>query len=149
MFNPAIVLLSTLSGAPRVDDASVTNATNFVNTDVHHRSRGCLFDVSVILPSGATIALEGYRDTDTVRSLVARLSDHPELREHAFYAMQGSSYLSHELTLRSYNVQAGSQLRVLYCDAIPGGGDGSANDVESSPAGPVVAGQRRALLDVT
>ena len=114
----AFVLLSSLSGAPRADDASVTN---LVNTDVHRRSRGCLFDVSVILPSGATIALEGYRDTDTVGSLVAKLSEHPELREHAFYAMHGGSYLKDELTLGNYNVQASSKLRVLHRDALPGG----------------------------
>ena len=47
-----------------------------------------VFEVSVTLPSGATVALEGNR-ADTVGSLVAKLAGHPELRDHAFYAMLG------------------------------------------------------------
>ena len=94
---------------------------SLVNTDIRRHSHGCLFEVSVTLPSGATIALKGNRNADTVGSLVAKLSDHPELRQHAFYAMHGGSYLNDKLTLRNYNVQERSKLRVLYRDALPGG----------------------------
>ena len=92
-----------------------------VDTDVCLSSRGCVFEVSVVLPSGATITLEGNHNTDTVGSLVAELSHHPELEGHAFYAMHGGSYLKEELTLQDYNVQPRSELRVLHRDALLGG----------------------------
>ena len=118
LFHPVILFRFSLSGVPLDADASVTS---LVNTDVQLRSRGCLFEVSVILPSGATFALEGNRNTDTVGSLVAKLSDNPELRGHTFYAMHGGSYLNPELTLQNYNVQERSELRILHRDALPGG----------------------------
>ena len=95
-------------------------SSDSVNTDVLH-SRGCQFEVSIVLPSGATIALEGIRTTDTVGSLVAKLSLHPELCGHAFYTMYGGSCLKDGLTLQNYNVQAHSKLCVLHRDALPGG----------------------------
>ena len=70
LFHPLILFRFSLSGVPLDADASVTS---LVNTDVQLCSRGCLFEVSVVLPSGATFALEGNRNTDTVGSLASKL----------------------------------------------------------------------------
>ena len=80
------------------------------------------FNITVALPSGGLLALACNRHSDTVSSLVATLSRHPQLRGVAFYLMHGISCLSETLTLAHYNIQERSALRVLRQDALPGGG---------------------------
>ena len=101
-FSHSIALCSSVilffSGAD-VQSPVDESVMSLISTDIHLRSHGCLFEVSIALPSGATIALEGDRNTDAVGSLVAKLSLLPELRGHVFHTMHSKTSLNHELTM--------------------------------------------------
>eukprot|EP00966_Prymnesium_polylepis_P065215 1513604-Prymnesium_polylepis.1 len=66
--DPRAAVLLSLSVAV-AHPAAGNFVEGLVDTDVRLSSRGCVFEVSVVLPSGAIITLEGNHNTDTVGSL--------------------------------------------------------------------------------